>query len=284
MNIFQAENLYFLGPQGTYAQKAMQQFEKELGIKANKIIPINPITTILQKLDQEKNSIAVLPIENSIEGIVRETIDNIIKLKDKDIKIIAETIIPINHCLISKGTNKSEIKSIISHSQALGQCTNYICKNFKEIKIIQSASTSEAAKSLNERDETYAAIASETAAEIYGLNILDKKINDEQDNKTRFILLARGERERTGYDKTSLFFSINNEAGALFNVLSIFNIYKINMLYIDSRPSRKKMGEYNFSIDVEGHKTDKKLEAAINLVAEYTGTLTVTGSYPRYKS
>lgn len=283
MNIFEAENLYFLGPEGTYAHSAMQKFVKNLDIKVKNIIPINPITAVFKAISKDANAIAVLPIENSIEGIVRETIDNLVKLEDKSFKIVAETVIPISHCLLSKSTDKSVIKEVISHTQALGQCSEYLCKNFPNVRISSSASTSEAAKSLQDKDFSSAAIAAEVAADLYNLNILDRNINDVSDNKTRFILLSRGERPSTGYDKTSIFFSVNNEPGALFNVLSIFNMYKINMLFIDSRPSRKKMGEYNFSIDLEGHKTDRKVEAALNLVSEYTGNLIVTGSYPRFR-
>ncbi len=283
MNIFEAENLYFLGPEGTYAHSAMQKFVKNLDIKAKNIIPVFPITAVFKAIEKDKSAIAVLPIENSIEGIVRETIDNLVKLEDKNFKIVAETVIPINHCLMSKSTDKADIKEVISHAQALGQCSGYLCKNFPNVRITPAASTSEAAKSLQGKDKTHAAIAAEVAANLYGLNILDRNINDVLDNKTRFILLARGERPSTGYDKTSIFFSVNNEPGALFNVLSIFNMYKINMLFIDSRPSRKKMGEYNFSIDLEGHQTDAKVEAALNLASEYTGNLIVTGSYPRFK-
>lgn len=283
MNIFEAENLYFLGPEGTYAHSAMQKFVKNLDIKAKNIIPVFPITAVFKAIEKDKSAIAVLPIENSIEGIVRETIDNLVKLEDKNFKIVAETVIPINHCLMSKSTDKADIKEVISHAQALGQCSGYLCKNFPNVRITPAASTSEAAKSLQDKDKTHAAIAAEVAANLYGLNILDRNINDVLDNKTRFILLARGERPSTGYDKTSIFFSVNNEPGALFNVLSIFNMYKINMLFIDSRPSRKKMGEYNFSIDLEGHQTDAKVEAALNLASEYTGNLIVTGSYSRFK-
>ena len=230
MNIFEAENLYFLGPEGTYAHSAMKKFVENLNIKVKNIIPVFPITAVFRAIEKDKNAIAVLPIENSIEGIVRETIDNLVKLEDKSFKIVAETVIPINHCLMSKSADKAEIKEVISHSQALGQCSGYLCKNFPNVRITAAASTSEAAKSLQDKDNTCAAIAAEVAADLYGLNILDKNINDVLDNKTRFILLARGERPSTGCDKTSIFFSVNNEPGALFNVLSIFNMYKIKSI------------------------------------------------------
>ena len=166
MNIFETENLYFLGPKGTYAQLAMNKFVADLDIKAKNIIPLNPITKIIQAVDADKNAIAILPIENSIEGIVRETIDNFVKLKDKNLKIAAETIIPISHCLMSKATDIKEIKHVVSYTQALGQCSTYICNRIPNATIIEATSTSDAARLLQEKDNTYAAIASEAAAEI----------------------------------------------------------------------------------------------------------------------
>lgn len=282
MNIFKAENLYFLGPVGTYAQTAMMQFKKNLQIQAENIIPINRITRILQTIDEKPYDMAVLPIENSIEGIVRETIDNLVTLKDTDIKIAAETIIPISHCLMSKNADISEIKHILSHPQALGQCSGYINENFQGIDIIETASTSEAARLVQEKGAEYAAIASQTAAEIYNLNILAEGINDKKDNKTRFILLSRNTQDITHNCKTSLFFTVKNEPGSLVKVLNIFHRYDINLLYIESRPSKKKMGEYNFYVDIEGHISDKNIASAINLAERITKKLIIFGSYPKF--
>lgn len=283
MNILNAEKLYFLGPEGTYAQQAMEQLVAKYDIKVEQKIPLNPITAILKTVDNDKNAFAVLPIENSIEGIVRETIDNLVKLEDENLKITAETVIPISHCLMSEAKNPSEIKYIISHPQALGQCSGYICENLKGVTVLEAASTSEAARLAKEKGKEYAAIASKIAAKKFDLNILAEQINDEKDNKTRFILLTRTPLSATENDKTSIFFSVKNEPGSLVKVLNIFDQEKINLMYIESRPSKKKMGEYNFCLDLEGHVTDKNIASAIEKAGKITNRIVVTGSYPQFE-
>lgn len=274
--------LYFLGPEGTYAEKAMNILVKTFNIEADEKIPKNPITKILQTVDKEKDSAAVLPIENSIEGIVRESIDNILVLKDETLKITAETIIPICHCLVSVSDDKKNIKTIISHSQALDQCSGFISENFSDVQIISASSTALAAKLVKEKGSEYAAIASETSAEKFELNILAKNVNDKKDNKTRFILLSRTELKPEKQNKTSIFFSVKNEPGTLFNVLKIFNKYNINLLYIESRPSKKLMGEYNFCVDIDGYKSDKNIISALSDIKMITNSLKITGSYPKF--
>lgn len=282
MNILETEKLYYLGPKGTYSQQAMEQIVATYGIKAKETIPQTPITAILRAVDNEKNSMAVLPIENSIEGIVRETIDNLVILKDENVKITAETVIPISHCLMSEAENISEIKYVVSHPQALGQCSTFLCENLKNITVKEASSTSEAARIAKESGKEYAAIASKAAAKNFGLNILAEQINDEKDNKTRFILLSRKHLPLTENDKTSVFFSVKNEAGSLVKVLNIFDQEKINLIYIESRPSKKKMGEYNFCLDLEGHVTDEKIVNALTKAEKITNRLIVTGSYPQF--
>lgn len=283
MNILNAKKLYFLGPEGTYAQQAMEQLVAKYDIKVEQKIPLNPITAILKTVDNDKNALAVLPIENSIEGIVRETIDNLVKLEDKNLKITAETVIPISHCLMSEAKNPSEIKYIISHPQALGQCSGYICENLKGVTVLEAASTSEAARQAKEKGKEYAAIASKIAAKNFDLNILAEQINDEKDNKTRFILLTRIPLSATENAKTSIFFSVKNEPGSLVKVLNIFDQENINLMYIESRPSKKKMGEYNFCLDLEGHVTDKNITSAIEKAEKITNRIVVTGSYPQFE-
>ena len=283
MNILNAKKLYFLGPEGTYAQQAMEQLVAKYDIKVEQKIPLNPITAILKTVDNDKNALAVLPIENSIEGIVRETIDNLVKLEDKNLKITAETVIPISHCLMSEAKNPSEIKYIISHPQALGQCSGYICENLQGVTVLEAASTSEAARQAKEKGKEYAAIASKIAAKNFDLNILAEQINDEKDNKTRFILLTRIPLSATENAKTSIFFSVKNEPGSLVKVLNIFDQENINLMYIESRPSKKKMGEYNFCLDLEGHVTDKNIASAIEKAEKITNRIVVTGSYPQFE-
>lgn len=277
------KKLYFLGPEGTYAQMAMNIMKDTLNIFCDKIVPKNPITSVIKAVDSEIDSAAVLPIENSIEGIVRETIDNLVVMKDENIKITAETIVPIHHCLASVSDNIDTIKTVISHPQALDQCSGYINKNLPNANVISSPSTGEAAKFVKEKGVEYASISSEIAAEKFGLNILETNINDVKDNKTRFILISRFSPKPSEHDKTSLFFSVKNEPGSLYNVLKIFYEHGINMLYIESRPSKKLMGEYNFCVDIEGSQYDDNIIAAISEIKKNTNILKISGSYPKFQ-
>lgn len=277
------KKLYFLGPEGTYAQKAMNSIVKTLNIRCEEIVPKTPVTAVINAVDMEKDSAAVLPIENSIEGIVRETIDNLVVMKDNDVRITAETIVPIHHCLVSVSRDIKTIKTVISHPQALDQCSGYINQNLQGVNVVSSPSTGEAARIAKANGAEYASISSEIAAEKFGLNILAKNINDVKDNKTRFILLSRYSPKPSGNDKTSLYFSVKNEPGSLCAVLRIFNEHAINMLYIESRPSKKLMGEYNFCVDIEGHQNDENIIAALSFIRNNTNVLKITGSYPRFQ-
>ena len=228
----------------------METFKEKLGLFSTKAEDISSITRVIQQLDNEEDTIAVLPIENSIEGIVRETIDKLITTKS-GVKIQAELTIPICHCLISKGT-KENIENIVSMPQALSQCQTYIADNFKKnINIVSANSTSAATSMLDGKDETWASIANEFCANLYGKRVLEKNINDVKDNKTRFILLSKEDLNIEKPERTSLAFSCKNESGSLLHVLEIFYKHKLNMIYIESRPSKKVFGEYIFFVDID---------------------------------
>lgn len=275
--------ILYLGPQGSYthiaALKAIQckmlsGYELEKGFSISKIV---------KKVDETPNTLAVLPVENLIEGVVRETVDNIIRTNDNDIVIFKEIIIPVSHCLISKAKNLTDIKHVISHPQALAQCSKYINKNLnEEVHIIPASSTSEAVKSLQEKDSSYAAIGNAKASEIYKIPILKEQINDEINNRTRFLAIGRIKTKPTQNDKTSIAFSTPNEAGALAKVINILDTYGLNMSYIDSRPSKKHLGIYNFYIDFEGHIEDKNVIEAMSKIKPLTTFYRFIGSYPKY--
>lgn len=277
-------NIYFLGPEGSYTEQAKNIFMKEFFVIVEKQYSLHTIKSVLKSIDKDSNSIAVLPVENSVEGIVRETIDNLIRLKDDSIKIISECILPVNHCLLAKSRDISGIKTIISHPQAIAQCLDFINRDFPTANIIEDVSTSAAAKRVSDSDDlSIAAIASEYAASLFGLDILQKNINDENDNQTRFIMLGRDFTYSTGFDKTSIAFSTKNEAGALYKVLKVFSDFKINLLYIDSRPSRKNLGEYTFFIDFEGHVQDNNIKNALGSLSQFINFYKLNGSFKRYK-
>ena len=278
------ENIYYLGPDGSNAQNAMFRFLEICNIKVKNKIPQKTIKSSLDSLINDNNSVCILPIENSIEGIVRETIDNLLKIKDDEIKIRGELSIPIKHLLLSKSNDINTINKIISHPQALAQCSNYLYKNFKNAEIKEVSSTSYAAQKVsNENDKTIAAIANETSAKIFKLNILSSDINDEKDNQTRFYIIGRQELNKTIKGKTSIIFSTKNESGALCEVLKIFSKHNINLTYIDSRPSKKKLGEYLFFIEMDGFEIDEKINIALNEIKTYVDFMKVLGSFSIYK-
>ncbi len=277
------KELLFLGPSGSYCEAAKNQFITFFPSKNIEQKPFSTVKSIIEYVEENENAAAVIPIENSIEGIVRETMDNLLNIKDPDLQITAETVIPVNHCLVSKAGSIQKVKKIISHTQALAQCSKFIEKYFpSDIEQIEKASTSKAAQELSELDDSYAAIANAKTAELFKLNILAKNINDEKDNKTRFIFLSRCTTTPTGADKTSIAFATKNQPGALVKVLNVFDSLNINLMYIDSRPSKKNLGEYVFFVDFEGHTDDEPAQKVLDLIRLNTNYIKLIGSYRKF--
>ncbi len=277
------KELLFLGPAGTYSEIAKNQFLTMLAQKNLEQIPFATVKKIIEYVDKNPHTAGIIPIENSIEGMVRETLDNLLNLKDNSVRICAETVIPIHHCLVSKAKDIKKIKKIISHPQALAQCQNFISKHFdSNIEQIEKASTSKAAQELVNLDESYAAIANKRTAELFKLNVLAKNINDEPDNKTRFVMISRCTTTATDSDKTSIAFATKNQPGALVKVLNVFDALNINLSYIDSRPSKKNLGEYVFFVDFEGHITDEPSQKVLDLIRLNTNYIKILGTYRKF--
>ena len=243
---------------------------------------LKSISGIIKAIKDENTEdiAAVIPIENSIEGIVRETLDNLSLLQKEGFKIIAETNMYIDHSLIGYAKSLKDIKIIRSHPQALAQCKHYIQSYFSD-SIIEEAtlSTSAAIRSLTQKDSNIAAIGSLECAKMYNVPIIRESINDEKNNQTRFILLGKFLSPQTNNDKTSITFSTENKAGALNKILTILEAHDINMSYIDSRPSKKELGEYVFYIDFEGHVLDKKIQTTFEELKPFVKMFYVIGSY-----
>lgn len=278
------KNIYFLGPKTSYTDFAKEQFITSFEIKNYEEKPIRTITAIFSELNSNTDSLAVLPIENSIEGTVKETIDNLIKIENDDIKIIGETVVSIEHCLITFAKDFSQIKKIKSHPQAISQCYDYIYSKFNDNIVLESeSSTANAVKSLTVDQPQVAAIGNKYSAEYYNMPILDTNINDEKFNQTRFILLGKSLQNRiTDSDKTSIMFATENESGALCDVLTILKENEINMTYISSRPSKKSLGEYTFYIDFDGNIFDMKISKAMSKILRHVKSFKHLGSYPKY--
>lgn len=276
------KKIVYLGPDGSYCELAKNDFCRTAGYENILQEYFPTVKKIIECVDKNPDIAGVIPIENSIEGIVRETMDNLLTVSDENLKISAETIIPVNHCLISKSSDLTKIKKVISHPQALAQCQNYLQKNFgTAVEQIEKSSTSKAASELCNLGTEYAAIANAGSAKLYGLNILSENINDEPDNKTRFIFISRNKTVSTGHDKTSIAFATKNKAGALVKVLNVFDAMSINLLYIDSRPSKKNLGEYVFFVDFEGHLNDEPVQRVLDLIKLNTNYVKILGSYKR---
>lgn len=276
------EKIAYLGPGGSYTEMAKDIFCEKYELKAQ-LEPMKTIKMVLEFVDQTPNAIGILPIENSVEGAVRETIDNLIRTKNENIKILSEVVVPIRHCLLARTTELYSISGIISHPQALAQCQNFIHNEMpRHLDIIEVASTSEAARKLEEYNLTYASIGSKKTADIYNLNVLRDNINDDPDNKTRFALIGDLETPRTENDNTTLAFSTENKPGALLEVLQIFHDYGINLSYIDSRPSKIKFGEYTFFVDFDGHISEERIANVIEEIKKHTQYYRLVGSYERW--
>ena len=280
LDVSKIKKLLFLGPNGSYSDFAKNNFIDAFNLNCVST-NLKSISSIIKAL-KEANSqdiVAVIPIENSIDGIVRETLDNLSSLKKEGIKIVAETTLDVKHALIGFG-KKRDIKIIRSHTQALAQCKQYILNNFADNLIEEATlSTSSAIKSLDKNDTKVAAIGSVECANMYGIPVIEQNINDEPNNKTRFILLGKFMSPQTGKDRTSITFSTENKAGALSKILNILDTYSINMSYIDSRPSKKELGEYLFYIDFEGHINDEKIQMAFADIKPLVKMFYVIGSY-----
>ena len=278
--------IYFLGPKTSYSDFAKEQFIKTFNINNYQEKPMRTITAVISEINNWKNSnnLAVLPIENSIEGIVKETIDNLTRIKDSNIKILGETVVAIEHCLITYAKDFSLIKKIISHPQALSQCYDYIYSKFQDNVILESeSSTANAVKSLTENNPEIAAIGNKFSADFFNKPMLDININDEKFNQTRFILLGVPKKiNKTNNDKTSITFSTENKSGALCDILTILKENNINMTYISSRPSRKSLGEYNFYVDFDGHVLDETISKAMFELLQHVKTFKHLGSYPKF--
>jgi prephenate dehydratase len=277
------KSVIYLGPEGSYTEIAAEKVI-ELSQYDNVKKQSEPsIIRVIESIDKNINQIGVIPIENSIEGIVRETVDNLLKTTSR-VLINQEIIIPISHCLISKSDNISSVTKVISISQALAQCRNYLDSNFKNAELVTATSTSEAVRQLLQLPDNFAAIGNPKAAELYDLNILASNINDEKDNQTRFVCIGSEMSKPTGNDKTSIALSVCNQPGALADILQAFKANNINLSYIESRPSKRVFGEYTFFIDFDGHIENENIQQTVGKIKPMINFNRFLGSYPKYKS
>lgn len=270
----------YLGPMASFTEMAKDEFCDKLGINASPE-PCQTIKQVVEFASQNPNTLGVLPLDNSIQGTVRETLDNLLNSQNSNMKILSECFIPANYCLLAKTTEVYSIYGIISPPDLLAQCSNFIKEEMPyNPTIIEVPSMPEAARELQNYNLTYASIGNKKTAEIFNLNILKENINDEQ-SLTKFILIGDFETEETGNDTTSIAFRIENKPGTLLRVLNVFMQNNINISYIASHHSKTNFGEYVTVVDFDGHIKNPQVAKAIEEMKEFTTFTRIFGSYQK---
>lgn len=275
----QPMKIAFLGPEGTFTQAAAL---KHFGHSV-KTIPFSSIDEVFREVDADSCHYGVVPVENSTEGVISYTLDMLI---ESPLKICGEVSLRIHQYLMAKNDSLKNIKKIYSHQQSLAQCREWLDSRLPGIERIPVNSNAEAAR-LAAQEEGAAAIASNAAAQIYQLNLLAEKIEDEPDNTTRFIILGKQDVDCSGsdspdaMDKTSIMVSSENQSGALHSLLQPIATNGLSMTRIESRPSKSGLWQYLFFIDIEGHISEPAVAKAIAEIKQQASIMKILGSYPK---
>lgn len=263
----------FLGPRATFTHQACL---KHFGESADYIPQIN-VSEVFEAVERGLADFGVVPIENSSEGVVSHTLDMFV---DHNLLISGEIQIEVAHDLLSVTGDLEHVRKVYSHPHAIAQCRAWIERTLRNVPVYDVESTARAAE-LASDDPSAAAIAGEAAAKIYGLKSIRKRIQDNANNVTRFIIVGKIAPERTGNDKTSLLFAAKDEVGALYHMLAPFSKHRVNLTKIESRPIKKKAWEYLFFLDMEGHIADDAVARAVDELRMRAQFLKILGSYPR---
>jgi len=270
----------YLGPAGTFTEAALLK----IADKSDQLTAYANVTATLDAIRQGLCQKALVPIENSVEGVVARTLDEL--AIGEPLVITGEITLPVSFALMVLPTTEgSVIKSIATHPHAESQCRSYIAKNYPNAQIIESSSTAAAAKGLSKGDYD-AAIAGSNAAKNYDLKVIAENIGDNTGAITRFVLVEKPANppKATGKDRTSLaVFIALDHAGALLEILNEFAKHQVNLTFIQSRPTGSQLGHYHFIIDAEGHIEDKPISAALAGLKEICEDIRFLGSYPQAK-
>jgi len=261
----------FLGPWATFTHQAAM---KKFGSSAY-FVPCATPDEVLDDVEKDRSDFGVIPVENSNEGSVNVALDMLV---ETGLTVCGEISLKIDQCLLAKDP-KVKFTKIYSHSHALAQCRTWLMRNYPDAELIPASSTAEAAKMVV-KDAHAAAVASEAAAKIYDLFVVERGIQDSKQNFTRFFVVGKIATRSTGRDKTSLVFMIKDRPGALHKILGSFDKNKVNLTKIESRPTKKKAWEYIFFIDLEGHIEDKKVAKAVAELKSNSVFVKILGSYP----
>jgi len=265
-------NIVYLGPEGTFTQTAAL---KHFGHSVNTFAK-STIGEVFREVESRTCQYGLVPIENSIGGMVNHTHD---MLTISNLKICGEVKLRVHQNLMSKADNTGNLNKIYSHQQSLEQCRTWLDEHLVSPERISVYSNAEAAK-LAVEDPNGAVIAGESAAEFYQLNILERNIEDIPNNTTRFLVIGNEDVPASDNDKTSLIFTTANKPGALHKMLACFSEYQVSLMRIESRPSREVIWDYIFFVDIEGHIEDDAVAKALKQLRQQASMVKILGSYP----
>jgi chorismate mutase/prephenate dehydratase len=264
----------FLGPEGTFTQEAALKHFGDSAIS----VPMAAIDEVFRDVLAGSCNYGVVPVENSTEGVISHTLDSFM---DSSLKICGEVELRIHqNLLIGPNTNKDNITRVYSHAQSLAQCRQWLNSNLPNVERVAVSSNAEAAKRV-QGEWNSAAIAGDMSCQLYGLEKLNDKIEDNPDNSTRFLIIGRQEVPPSGDDRTSIVVSVQNKTGALHDLLEPFRRNNVDMTRLESRPSRSSKWSYVFFIDFVGHIEDASVAAVLKELSADVADLKVLGSYPR---
>jgi len=264
----------YQGVQGAYSQSAAKKFFGE----EIDTIGTSSFEDALNSAQDNKTpsdvDYSILPVENSIEGTVGQSIDEIVKT---NLHAIGEVYLKVEHCLIGRG-KLEDITKVYSHPQALGQCSHFIENN--DFKTVPTYDTAGSVQIIKDLENNCAAIASSLASYLYDVPIIKEGIANNSNNFTRFLIFSREKTTESKNDKTSIIFSVKHEPGALYQILKEFNDNDINLTKIESRPNKNTNWEYNFFVDFLGHSSNSKIKSVLDNIGKNTIFLKIIGSYP----
>ena len=271
-----------LGMGGAYSEMAKDKLFKKYDLFMYQR-SLNSIKECIDYVDENSNAITILPVETTYKGIIRETIDNLIITKNQNIQILAETIIPVNDCILSKTTEFYSITGLIANPNALAKCKTFIRDEMpRQINMVIAESMDDSARMLNNYNLTYAIIGTQKTAELYNLNILKEHIEDFKINNRRFIVIGDGSTKPTGHDKTSIVLFLDDHQGALLDIVQVFVKYHINITQINSKMVNDNASEQAVFIDFDGHKNDEIVQNLITDLSPQAKGIRIIGSYASY--
>ncbi len=279
LNWENVNNISYLGPEVSFSAMATEEFMRIYGLNCF----TTPQTTIKQVIDyveQNPDTLGILPVENTLDGTIRESLDCLMATKNPNIRIISEITMPVEYCLLSRTTELYSITGLIATPRLVAKCQNFINNELPlNYNLIEKATMLECANDLRNYNLTYASIGNRKIADTCMLNILKENVHDDKYNNTRYILIGDIETQPTGKDRTTLAFCTNHTPGALLKILNVFLENNINLTYISSQLSKNDPDEYIFIVNFDGHVEEDNMLKVIEQIKPKTSFFRYLGSY-----